>query len=95
MTAAREDYEENEFYEKFQDQTFEAEDQQLLNDQGKCPLSYYAQIKDIDYFIAMHVLNVNPMICFSLVIVISCPCNRVGNGAVVSGSFAMLIKLEK
>jgi hypothetical protein len=37
----------------------------------------------------------NPMTCFSLVIVISCPCNWVGNGAVMSGSFAMLIKLEK
>jgi hypothetical protein len=37
MTAAREGYEENEFYENFQDQTFEAEEQQLLNDQGKCP----------------------------------------------------------
>jgi hypothetical protein len=35
----------------------------------------------------------NPMICFSLVIVISYPCNRVGNGAVLSGSFDMLIKL--
>jgi hypothetical protein len=34
MTAAREDYEENEFYEDFQDQTFEAEEQQLLDDQG-------------------------------------------------------------
>jgi hypothetical protein len=31
---------------------------------------------------------------FSLVNVISCPCNWVGNGAVVSGSFVMLIKLE-
>jgi hypothetical protein len=40
-------------------------------------------------------INMNPMISFSLVIVISCPCNRVGNGAVVLGSFAMLIKLEK
>jgi hypothetical protein len=37
----------------------------------------------------------NPMISFSLVIVISRPCNRVGNGAVMSGSFAMLIKHEK
>jgi hypothetical protein len=37
----------------------------------------------------------NHMISFSLVIVISCPCNRVGIGIVVSGSFAMLIKLEK
>jgi hypothetical protein len=36
----------------------------------------------------------NPMIDFSVVIVISCPCNQVGNGVVVSGSFAMLIKLE-
>jgi hypothetical protein len=34
MTAAREGYEENELYEDFQDQTFEAEEQQLLNDQG-------------------------------------------------------------
>jgi hypothetical protein len=56
MTVAREGYDENEFYENFQDQTFEAEDQQLLIDQGKCPWSYWAQIKDIDYFIAMHVL---------------------------------------
>jgi hypothetical protein len=32
---------------------------------------------------------------FSLVIVIACPCKWVGNGAIVSGSFAMLIKLEK
>jgi hypothetical protein len=37
MTVAREGYEENEFYEDFQDQIFEAEEQQLLNDQGKCP----------------------------------------------------------
>jgi hypothetical protein len=37
----------------------------------------------------------NPMIYLSLVIVISYPCNQVGNGAVVSGSIAMLIKLEK
>jgi hypothetical protein len=36
----------------------------------------------------------NPMIGFPLVIVISCPCNRVGNGVVASGCFAMLIKLE-
>jgi hypothetical protein len=39
--------------------------------------------------------NMNPMIGFSLVIVMSCPCNWVGNGAVVSGSFALLIRLEK
>jgi hypothetical protein len=32
MTAVHEGYEDNEFYENFQDQTFEAEDQQLLND---------------------------------------------------------------
>jgi hypothetical protein len=37
MTAVREGYGENRFYENFQDQTFKAEDQQLLNDQGKCP----------------------------------------------------------
>jgi hypothetical protein len=37
----------------------------------------------------------NAMIGFSQVIVISCPCNRDGNGAVMSGRFAMLIKLEK
>jgi hypothetical protein len=37
MIAAHEGYEHNEFYEDFQDQTFEAEEQQLLNDQGKCP----------------------------------------------------------
>jgi hypothetical protein len=37
MTVACEGYEENEFYEDFQDQIFEAEEQQLLNDQGKCP----------------------------------------------------------
>jgi hypothetical protein len=37
MTAAREGYGENMFYENFEDQTFKAEDQQLLNDQGKCP----------------------------------------------------------
>jgi hypothetical protein len=36
----------------------------------------------------------NPMISFSLVILISCPCNQVDNGVVISGSFAMLIKLE-
>jgi hypothetical protein len=35
MTAAREGYEENEFYKDFQDQTFEAEEQQLMKDQGK------------------------------------------------------------
>jgi hypothetical protein len=46
----------HEGYEDFQDQIFEAEEQQLLNDQGKCPCSYCAQIKDIDYFIAMHAL---------------------------------------
>jgi hypothetical protein len=39
--------------------------------------------------------NTNPIIGVSLVIVISCPCNRVGNGVVMSGTFAMLIKLEK
>jgi hypothetical protein len=38
---------------------------------------------------------VNPIIGFSLVIVIFCPCNRVGNGTVMSGSFALLIKLDK
>jgi hypothetical protein len=32
MTVVHEGYEDNEFYENFQDQTFEAEDQQLLND---------------------------------------------------------------
>jgi hypothetical protein len=37
MTAACEGYEENEFYENFQEQTFEAKEQQLLNNQGKCP----------------------------------------------------------
>jgi hypothetical protein len=37
----------------------------------------------------------NRIIGFSLVIVISRPCNWVGNGAVMSGSFAMLIKLGK
>jgi hypothetical protein len=37
MTTTREGYEENEFYEDFQDQTFEMEEQQLLNEQGKCP----------------------------------------------------------
>jgi hypothetical protein len=36
MTAAHEGYEENEFFEDFQYQTFEEEEQQLLNDQGKC-----------------------------------------------------------
>jgi hypothetical protein len=40
-------------------------------------------------------INVNPMRGFSLVIVIPCPCNPVGNGAIMSGSFAMLTKLEK
>jgi hypothetical protein len=37
MTTACEGYEENEFYENIQDQTFEAVEQQLLNDQDKCP----------------------------------------------------------
>jgi hypothetical protein len=37
MTTACEGYKENEFDEDFQDQTFKAEEQQLLNDQGKCP----------------------------------------------------------
>jgi hypothetical protein len=37
VTAACEVYEENEFYEDFQDQIFEAEEQQLLNEQGKFP----------------------------------------------------------
>jgi hypothetical protein len=37
MTTVREGYEENEFYEDFQDQIFEVEEQQLLNDQGRCP----------------------------------------------------------
>jgi hypothetical protein len=37
MTVAREGFEENEFYEDIQDRTFEAEEQQLLNDQGNCP----------------------------------------------------------
>jgi hypothetical protein len=36
-TAAREGYKEDALYENFQEQTFEAEDQQLLNNQGKCP----------------------------------------------------------
>jgi hypothetical protein len=36
-TAAREGYEEDAVYENFQEQTFDAEDQQLLNNQGKCP----------------------------------------------------------
>jgi hypothetical protein len=35
-TAAHEGYEEDAVYENFQAQTFEAEDQQLLNNQGKC-----------------------------------------------------------
>jgi hypothetical protein len=39
-------------------------------------------------------INVNPMIGFSIVIVISCPCNELGSGAVISGTFAMLVKLE-
>jgi hypothetical protein len=39
-------------------------------------------------------INVNPMIGFSIVIVISCPCNELGSGAVISGSFAMLVKLD-
>jgi hypothetical protein len=95
MTAVREGYGENRFYENFQDQTFKAEDQQLLNDQGKCPWSYCARTKDIDYILANACFNMNPMIGFPLVIVISFPCNWVGNGAVVSGIIAMLIKLEK
>jgi hypothetical protein len=37
MTTACEGYKENEFDEDFQDQTFKVEEQQLLNDQGKCP----------------------------------------------------------
>jgi hypothetical protein len=37
MTTACEGYEENEFYEDFQDQIFKVEEQQLLNDQDKCP----------------------------------------------------------
>jgi hypothetical protein len=37
MIAVCEGYEENEFYEDFHDQTFKAEEQQLLNEQGKCP----------------------------------------------------------
>jgi hypothetical protein len=56
MTAASEGYMENEFYENFQEQTFEAEDQQLLNDEGKCPRSYCTQTKDIDDFVAFHAL---------------------------------------
>jgi hypothetical protein len=32
MTVVHEGYEDNEFYENFQDQTFEAEDRQLPND---------------------------------------------------------------
>ena len=36
-TAAREGYEDDMVYENIQEQTFEAEDQQLLNNQGKCP----------------------------------------------------------
>jgi hypothetical protein len=42
MTPVREGYKENEFYENFQDQTFEAKEQQFLNDQGRCPSSYCA-----------------------------------------------------
>jgi hypothetical protein len=94
MITAHEGYGESEFYEDFQDQIFEAEEQQLLNDQGKYPWSYCAQIKDI----LLHYnacFNMNPIICFSLVIVISCPCNRVGSGAIVSGSFTILIKVEE
>jgi hypothetical protein len=53
-TAAHEGYEEDAVYENFQVQTFEAEDQQLLNNQGKCNWSYCAQTKDIDDFITMH-----------------------------------------
>jgi hypothetical protein len=37
MTAAHEGYVENKFYKDFLDQIFEAEKQQLLNNQGKCP----------------------------------------------------------
>jgi hypothetical protein len=37
MTIVHEGYEESEFYKDFQDLIFEAEEQQLLNDQGKCP----------------------------------------------------------
>jgi hypothetical protein len=37
MITAHEGYGESEFYEDFQDQIFEAEEQQLLNDQGKYP----------------------------------------------------------
>jgi hypothetical protein len=37
MTIVGEVYEESEFYEEFQDQIFKAEEQQLLNNQGKCP----------------------------------------------------------
>jgi hypothetical protein len=36
-TAAREGYEEDAVYKNFQEQTFEAEDQWLLNNQCKCP----------------------------------------------------------
>jgi hypothetical protein len=37
MTGVREGNEENEFYEDLQNQIVEAEEQKLLNDQGKCP----------------------------------------------------------
>jgi hypothetical protein len=37
MTAVHEGYVENKFYKDFLDQIFEAEKQQLLNNQGKCP----------------------------------------------------------
>jgi hypothetical protein len=53
-TAAHEGYEDSTVYENLQEQTFEVEDQQLLNNQSKCPWSYCAQTKDIDDFIAMH-----------------------------------------
>jgi hypothetical protein len=36
-TTAREGYEEDAAYENLREQTFEAEDQQLLNNQGKFP----------------------------------------------------------
>jgi hypothetical protein len=36
-STAAEGYEEDAVYENFQEQTFEAENQQLLNNQGKCP----------------------------------------------------------
>jgi hypothetical protein len=37
ITTTHEGCEENEFYEDFQDQIFEAKEPQLLKDQGKCP----------------------------------------------------------